>query len=752
MSVSRRYRAFISYSHSDERVAAWLHRSLENYRVPKRLRATDGEFGPVPERLSPIFRDREELASADSLGASVQGALADSEALIVICSPQAAQSRWVNEEVLAFKRLGRSGRIYCLIVAGEPNAGDARECFPPALRLEIETDGELGQRPAEPIAADFRPGKDGKTLARLKLIAGLIGTGLDTLRRREAQRRHRRMLAIMVASLAGMTLALVLAATAWIERNNAQAQQARAETASKDAQRRQAQAEDLLGFMLDDLRPKLEKVGRLDLLDSVGDKATSYFANLDPRDLTDATLAWQAQTLTKIGQVRLSQARFPEALTSFQSAYARSSALADRHAGDGDRLFDRGQAEYWVGFVHWQSRDLDHAETWLTRYRDTCRAVYAIDPKKAEWEHELAYGDHNLAVLELERGQLDQADAGFKRSRKTLESVLAKTPGDTQLQFEVADEDSWLGSVEEQLGNLDQAEALFASKADTLGRISAMQPADPKWKAEWSTSQLMQSRLLRVIGKYAQAETRAGEAVERMKLLTTHDPTNKDWRQDYLYALIMRAQARIGLGKLAAARDELGRAQPILEASAQVESADRYVRRDLIEAFSMRIMLALPGNDRESARDAANALRALYDKNIAMNSAEEVGRYAMSQIAVGMAAGASSRSDADAYFGAARQALAPLARDSHYWRILDPWVRLSLLTGDVAEAKRVKAQLAGYGYVALFPWPAAGTAKPTLGAASAAVLRHPTDRIRQTPPILSVSTMPPAEAPTKKGS
>lgn len=717
MSVSRRYRAFISYSHSDERVAAWLHRSLENYRVPRRLRATAGEFGPVPERLNPIFRDREELASADNLGASVQAALVDSESLIVICSPRAAQSRWVNEEVLAFKRLGRSGRIYCLIVDGEPSTGDARECFPPALRLEIEADGELGQRPAEPIAADFRPGKDGKTLARFKLIAGLLGTGLDTLRRREAQRRHRRMLAIMVASLAGMTLALVLAATAWLERNNARAQQARAETASQDAQRRQAQAEDLLGFMLDDLRPKLEKVGRLDVLDSVGDKAMSYFANLDPRDLTDATLAWQAQTLTKIGQVRLSQARFPEALASFQSAYARSSALAQRHADDGDRLFDRGQAEYWVGFVYWQSRDLDRAKTWLTRYRDTCREVYAIDPKKAEWEHELAYGDHNLAVLELERGQLDQADAGFKRSRQTLESVLAKTPGDTQLQFEVADEDSWLGSVEEQLGNLEQAEALFAGKAASLGRISAMQ-ADPKWKAEWSTSQLMQSGLLRVLGRYAQAETLASQAVERMQLLTAHDPTNKDWRQDYLYASIARAQALTGLGKLAVARDQLARAQPILDASEHVEGEDRYVRRDLLDAFSLRIMLALQGNDRGPAHDAANALQALYKKNAALNSAEEIGRYALSQIAAGMAAAAAGRrADADACLSAARAALAPLARDSHYWRILDPWARLSLLSGDAAEAKRVKAQLSGYGYVALFPWPVAGAPNP--GAASA---------------------------------
>ena len=236
VNVPRRYRAFISYSHNDARVAAWLHRSLEGYRVPKRLRGSAGEFGPLPERLNPIFRDREELASAGDLAARVHDALADSDALIVVCSPDAASSRWVNEEVLAFKRLTRSDRIYCLIVSGEPHAGDARECFPQALRFEIEADGQLGQRPAEPIAADIRPGKDGKALALLKLIAGLLGTDLDKLRQREAQRRQRRMLAIVVASLAGMTLALVLAATAWIARN--------------DAQRRQLQAEYLLGSLL----------------------------------------------------------------------------------------------------------------------------------------------------------------------------------------------------------------------------------------------------------------------------------------------------------------------------------------------------------------------------------------------------------------------------------------------------------------------------------------------------------------------
>jgi len=119
-----KYRGFISYSHSDGKVATRLHRWLEAYRVPRRLAGRETQFGPVPTRLHPIFRDREELPTSADLGSQIQAALAASATLIVVCSRRAATSRWVNEEILAFKRLGRSDRILCLIVDGEPNATD----------------------------------------------------------------------------------------------------------------------------------------------------------------------------------------------------------------------------------------------------------------------------------------------------------------------------------------------------------------------------------------------------------------------------------------------------------------------------------------------------------------------------------------------------------------------------------------------------------------------------------------------------
>src|SRR5436305_33457 len=151
MGAEFKYSAFISYCHRDERWARWLQKSLETWRAPRRTAAV--------RRLRPVFRDRSELSAASDLGANIEEALRQSQNLIVICSPAAAASRWVNEEIQLFRSFGRGGHIFCLIVAGEPKAGpNFEECFPPALR-----------EGAEPIAADARKDRDGRTGARLKI-------------------------------------------------------------------------------------------------------------------------------------------------------------------------------------------------------------------------------------------------------------------------------------------------------------------------------------------------------------------------------------------------------------------------------------------------------------------------------------------------------------------------------------------------------------------------------------------------------
>ena len=83
--VAQHYWAFLSYSHKDAETADWLHEAIEQYRVPPGLVGKLTAMGPVPRRLTPIFRDRHELAAAGDLTTEIEEALAGSRFLIVLC-------------------------------------------------------------------------------------------------------------------------------------------------------------------------------------------------------------------------------------------------------------------------------------------------------------------------------------------------------------------------------------------------------------------------------------------------------------------------------------------------------------------------------------------------------------------------------------------------------------------------------------------------------------------------------------------
>ena len=292
--VGHHYFAFLSYSHADSADADWLHQELERFRVPSGLAGKLTRSGVVPKRLTPIFRDRHELAASDDLGAEIREALELSRCLIVLCSPAAAKSKWTNAEIETFKRLHPEGCIVAAVIAGEPLASDIpgredEECFPPALVAKYNRRGKPTGKKTEPLAADLRVGKGGRRLGFLKVVAGILGVGLDDLVQRETLRRQRRLAWLAAASLAGMAITSTLAVTAIQARDEAREQR--------------RQAEGIVGFMLGDLKDKLEPIGRLDALDAVGSRALDYYQAQDKSSLTDESLAQRSRALTLMGQI-----------------------------------------------------------------------------------------------------------------------------------------------------------------------------------------------------------------------------------------------------------------------------------------------------------------------------------------------------------------------------------------------------------------------------------------------------------------
>ena len=224
-STDYRYDAFISYRHvePDRKWAKWLHKALETFKTPRPLVAKC-----IEPRIKRVFRDEEELPASADLSKEIDAALEQSRFLIVVCSPRTPSSQWVNQEVVRFREMGRHDKILALLIEGEPS-----ESFPRALceiRTEITDEhGEVQEHieDVEPLAADVRASRDEsegflKRMALLRFSAAILGCRFDDLRRREAERRKRRL---VVGASALLAVAVALAGLSIFAFN----QQARAE-------------------------------------------------------------------------------------------------------------------------------------------------------------------------------------------------------------------------------------------------------------------------------------------------------------------------------------------------------------------------------------------------------------------------------------------------------------------------------------------------------------------------------------------
>jgi tetratricopeptide (TPR) repeat protein len=517
-----RYYAFLSYSHKDKAVADWLHRELESFKVPAQLVGTVTEKGTVPPHLRPIFRDEHELAAAVDLGAEIEAALASSQCLIVLCSPSAASSRWTNAEIDTFKRFRPDGHILAAVIDGEPFASDiegreAEECFPPALRYRYDRRGRATGKRAEPLAADLREGRDGKRHGLLKLVAGMLGVRLDDLVQRDHVRRQKRLAMLTAASLAGMAVTSTLAIWAVQSRDEA-----------RDQRR---EAEGLVGFMLGDLKEKLEPIGRLDALDAVGSRALAYFANQDKSQLSDSALTQRARALTLMGEIAVTRGDLSGALKRYQEAFKSTEEILRRYQNDPQRIFDHAQNVYWVGYIDYLSGDPQSAARRFSEYKRMADQMVQLAPDRKEFKLEQVYANTNLGTVQMEVRQYREAAATYESSLVVADALAAADPRNVDYQKQVVTTLAWLADAHEYAGELDQALGERERQLQLLQMLEKVAPGDTEIQRDTMTARRSIGRLLASVGDVERGREQLVESVQLADALFRIEPENTEWTQ-----------------------------------------------------------------------------------------------------------------------------------------------------------------------------------------------------------------------------
>ena len=181
-------KAFISYRHvpHDSEVARVVQKNLEQFRIPRGIRAAGRK-----RHLGRIFRDKTDLGTNTDLTEELQRELDDSEYLIVICSPDAARSRWVPEEINYFLLHHKSDKILPVLSDGDPET------------VYEELFRQSSGAPREPVACDFRGDTRQAVREELpRLISTLIGCTYDELvnRTRRREKKHTAVIASISAA------------------------------------------------------------------------------------------------------------------------------------------------------------------------------------------------------------------------------------------------------------------------------------------------------------------------------------------------------------------------------------------------------------------------------------------------------------------------------------------------------------------------------------------------------------------------
>lgn len=229
-AAGARHSAFISYSRRDRDFASRLETALERYVAPRDL--------GVPARRLDIFRDEEDLTGVE-YHRSVEEHLHCSAKLIVVCSPHARASTYVDDEIRRFLAVRGAEHVIPLLLAGIPNnearGGDDRDlAFPLALCEALQV----------PLAADFRnidlarerPDRGRFVGAWHMLLANLFDVSRGELEQRERRRRARTLRAWTAFAITIITVLSAALVVTLVSRRDAIAQRGVADTRRREAE------------------------------------------------------------------------------------------------------------------------------------------------------------------------------------------------------------------------------------------------------------------------------------------------------------------------------------------------------------------------------------------------------------------------------------------------------------------------------------------------------------------------------------
>lgn len=357
-------------------------------------------------------------------------------------------------------------------------------------------------------------------------------------------RRHR------VAVAAGGLAALALVGLTGISVLQAR----RAEAAEHQAQARRQQAEELLSYLLGEMADQLRPVGRLSLLEGIGQQALQVLGeqgSASPLVLKDALN--RVKALVMLAEVNLKKERFKVAGDSLTAAEQWMARLRQQWPDDADLLRQDAQLAFWVGELAFRQANPALAKQHWSRYLDVTQHWVKVAPESEDALLELTNAQSNLGVLALRRMALGEAAQQLQQSLLTARQLQSRRPDKLEFQKKLSDDLAWAMEIAVARGEyaeaLEHAQAHLAIQQARLA--SNPQELVPRVDGAVALGWRVQAREAQ--GDWTAAAADNAQALEQLQMAVNGDPNNQRWRR-----LLAVRQALILLTQLQRQGDQPG--------------------------------------------------------------------------------------------------------------------------------------------------------------------------------------------------
>ena len=468
--------------------------------------------------------------------------------------------------------------------------------------------------------------------------------------------------------------------------------------AREEADRRRGQAETLIGFMLGNLRPKLQQVGRLDLLEDVGREATKYFDSVPAATMSGEELYRRSQAIYQIGQVRQAEGKFTEAIAAYRESLAIAQQAAARDATNDEWQLGVATAHFYLGDALRVQNNLDGAQREFEGYRDVARRLVDRAPHNERWQLELAYGHSSLAAALEAKGDLAGARRELEFARTIREELLRRKPDDLERRQAVATGHNRIGVVLDKAGDTEAAFRHFKADLKIRRELVERDPRNVAIRRSLGVAYTFLARAHEDRGELAAAAQNMRQALAVSEEFAAVDRRNLDWQRDVGRVQVVLADVLRWQRQTREAASLSASAVAILRPIAAAARTQAARQRDLATAEIVVGWLALEQGSAPIAAGQAEAVLALLDPLVARGTDRDAARIAAeAHLLAADAAIKRGRSEEATSAREAALALVPKTGPLEK-RMLALQARALLALGRIDEARPIVARLQELSY------------------------------------------------------